>query len=495
MDVFLIVLRLLLAAVFAVAAYGKLFDRPGTEKAFAEFGVPEFLRSPLASILPVAELAIALTLLFVSTSWLGAVGAATLLIVFLAGMFYQLATGNAPDCHCFGQLHSEPVGASSIIRNLVLLSIAGFLLGQGSAYQGLSLVNNYQDIMQFIVGLAVIGLLGAIVFLLKRISDQQLEIVKRIEVLEVVGHGEAAVERENVTHPHEGLPIGAVFPDFELPGINGDMVTLDVVRSAKMPSLFFFISPTCTPCRSLVPEFERWQVELKDKVNLVFVSSGTAEANEEKFGTNIVRQLILQKDRELAETARAKWTPTAIYVDQNGRVASHAAAGDSAIRDLVERISSADLKEEYIHFMIGDEGPSGDRIGQKVPEFSLTEANGRPVTSDVFTGKTTLVTFWGLECGHCKNMLEEFRDWDRSKSSSAPQVIVFSEGEAEANAALGFKSPVVLDQGYKAATDLGMFGTPSAVLVNEEGVIISETAIGAPDIWALAGRNGSVRSK
>jgi hypothetical protein len=33
-----------------------------------------------------------------------------------------------------------------------------------------------------------------------------------------------------------------------------------------------------------------------------------------------------------------------------------------------------------------------------------------------------------------------------------------------------------------------MYGTPSAVLVNEDGVIVSETAIGAPDIWALIGK-------
>jgi hypothetical protein len=33
-----------------------------------------------------------------------------------------------------------------------------------------------------------------------------------------------------------------------------------------------------------------------------------------------------------------------------------------------------------------------------------------------------------------------------------------------------------------------MFGTPSAVLVNEDGTIVSETAVGAPNIWALIGK-------
>jgi hypothetical protein len=33
-----------------------------------------------------------------------------------------------------------------------------------------------------------------------------------------------------------------------------------------------------------------------------------------------------------------------------------------------------------------------------------------------------------------------------------------------------------------------MFGTPSAVLVNRDGKIVSETALGAPDIWSLIGK-------
>jgi hypothetical protein len=33
-----------------------------------------------------------------------------------------------------------------------------------------------------------------------------------------------------------------------------------------------------------------------------------------------------------------------------------------------------------------------------------------------------------------------------------------------------------------------MQGTPSAILVNERGIVVSETAIGAPDIWSLIGK-------
>ena len=49
------------------------------------------------------------------------------------------------------------------------------------------------------------------------------------------------------------------------------------------------------------------------------------------------RALSRPLERELADAAKAQWTPTAVLVDANGRIASHTAAGDNAIRDLVEK--------------------------------------------------------------------------------------------------------------------------------------------------------------
>jgi hypothetical protein len=76
----------------------------------------------------------------------------------------------------------------------------------------------------------------------------------------------------------------------------------------------------------LVPEFEEWKAELNGKVRTVFVSSGTAVENLAKFGNDIGGMMLLQKNRELADAAKAQWTPTAVLVDTNGRIASHTAA-------------------------------------------------------------------------------------------------------------------------------------------------------------------------
>ena len=85
-------------------------------------------------------------------------------------------------------------------------------------------------------------------------------------------------------------------------------------------------------------------------------------------------------------------------------------------------------------------------------------------------------------------MMIDLRDWDMRKGTDEPNLLVFSEGDIEEHKDLRLESPVVLDKGYKTAIRFGMFGTPSAVLVNADGKIMSETAVGAPDIWSLIKR-------
>src|SRR4029079_6083212 len=100
MDVILLLIRLFLFGVFALAGVTKLLDPTGSEKAVKDFGVPEDLAKPVTYALPIAEIAIGFLFLFLGTSWLAATGGLLLLLVFIGGMVYQMAKGNAPDCHC-----------------------------------------------------------------------------------------------------------------------------------------------------------------------------------------------------------------------------------------------------------------------------------------------------------------------------------------------------------------------------------------------------------
>lgn len=491
MDTFLLLLRVILCAVFAVAGIAKLYDLPGSRKAVADFGAPEFLAKPLAVALPVAEILVALSLVFVQTSWFGAIGALALLAVFIGGMAYQMAKGNAPDCHCFGAVHSEPVSVRSLVRNVLFAAPAFVLIASGRDNQGLNLFadsNNFSQgaSMQIIIGLATVALLAAIVYFLKRISEQQTQIMRRIEILEFTAtEGTKEVVREDAAAPGEGLPIGALAPNFTLPDITGKDVALKNLLAPNKATVFFFVSPTCNPCGALLPEIENWQNSLKDKLDFVFVSSGAGDENASKFGGATFKKILLQKDREVAELFGAKWTPTAVLINSDGRIASRGIVGDAAIRELFEKIANQPAAGG--RFLIaGNNGASN--VGQQIPAFELNDVTGNSFSANDLRGKETLIAYWNTNCGFCTRMLDDLREWDASKGQDAPNLLVVSSGEAEQHREMNLTSPIVLDKEGKLPEQLGMSGTPSAVLVNENGVIVSEIAVGADNIWSLVKR-------
>ena len=490
MDELLLLIRLTLFAVFGLAAVGKFLDLEGAEKAVREFGVPAEFAKFFALALPFAEAVFAVCFLFVSTSWLGAIGGLILLLSFVGGILWQIAQGRAPDCHCFGQIHSEPVGRKTLIRNIIFSLLALTLVASGRDNQGLGIIEGGSETMQLILIFIAVILGATAVYFLRKVLDTQTSILRRIELLEVMGREGVPLDRSDAGHPQDGLPIGSPFPNFELVDTSGRSVSLRSVLSNGRPAVFFFVSPTCEPCRAMLPELESWVAELGELVNFVFLSSGAAEANLEKFAGAFADEIVLQENREIAETVRARWTPTAVFVRTDGTIGSHLAAGDAAIRELIDGLRGGDVSDRDLYF-VGGNSMNGDRqpkIGEYLPEFSLRDVDGNLLTASDVRGKKTVAVFWSPSCPHCASMMNDLQAWDRSRAPSDPSLIVFSDGSLEEHETLDLDSPIVLDSGYKTAAQLGMFGTPSAVVLDETGRIVTETGVGASNIWALLGK-------
>lgn len=492
MEIVLLLIRIFLFAIFAVAGIGKLLDLKGSEKAVKEFGTPEELAKFFAVALPLAELVFAVCLLFVETSWTGAIGALILLLSFIGGMIWQLAQGNAPDCHCFGAIHSEPVSKKSLIRNIVFAVLAFALILSGRENQGANIFDFSNDsegnVMSVILGLATIGMLGAVVFYLKKISEQQTQIIKRIEILEVTAiDGGREVLREDVQPPTTGLPIGAPAPDFSLPDVNNKQTSFENLLMQAKPMLFLFVSPTCKPCAALLPDIEQWQAELKGKLNFVFISSGKVKENLDKFAGATLKQVLLQNDREVALQFGAEWTPTAVLIGNDGTIASQTAVGDKAIRELIESVK--EKIELSKPLLIGDKNNDlTEHLGEDAPEFFENDINEKLIASADLRGKKTLLTYWSLTCGFCDQMLEDLQNWDANRKAGEPDLLLISSGDADAHHEMNLQSPIILDNTHKIVGKLGMNATPSAVLIDENGKIASEIVVGSERIWTLLGK-------
>ncbi len=495
MEILLLIIRLFLFGIFALAGVGKLLDMEGSEKAVRGFGVPDNLAKPFSIFLPIAEIGIAISLLFVQVSWFGAIAGSGLLLIFTGGMLWQMKQGNAPDCHCFGQIHNEPVSIKSLLRNVAFAVLSLFLVFSGQANQGLDITNRIggeTGFMEIIIGVVIIGFLFGALYYLKKISEQQTQILRRIEVIELLSHeGGKEIERDDVENPSEGLPIGSPVPEFQLQDITGKQTTLTSVFGVGRPSLLFFVSPSCNPCQSLMPEIESWQEELKDKINFVFISNGKAKENLEKFGGDTFKTILLQEDREVAEELKAKWTPTALLVNPDGTIASKVAAGDTAIQEMIEKIKENGFDDELI-FIEATQNGAEPTIGKEAPDFELEDLEGKQISSKDLAGKKTLIAFWSATCPHCVNMLDELREWDKVKGQDEPNLILLSSGDEEAHKEFDLKSPILLEEKSETAQAFGMSGTPSAVMVNEKGKVVSEVAVGALNIWALLGKKKEI---
>lgn len=485
MDIVLLILRLILFGVFAVAGISKLLDPEGAKKAMRDFGTPDEFSDFFAIGLPFAEIVFAVCLLFVSMSWVGAAGALLLLTTFIGGMIWQMAQGNAPDCHCFGQVHSEPVGKKSLIRNIVFALMALVLLFSGRDNQGLDLAATSSGMVQMVLILFLVILGVLLLGYLVKVATQQNEIMRRLGVLEFATGDPEAVQRNEAGDPSDGLPIGAPLPDFALPDASGRAVRFENLLADNKPFLFLFVGTDCGPCESLIPEFDEWETELKDKLNLVFISSGDASESQAKFGGSGNRLLLIDKKRSFAVAVNAKWTPTGLYVDSDGNIASHVAAGDIAIRRLVDQVKSRDLNADFVYFL-GLNGHRRPNIGQR-PEFKVTDIAGGEITHEDLIGRKTLAVFTSPTCGHCGELMKQIREWESESRPHRPRMLIFTDGKAEDEKAHGLQAPIVIDDGYKTGVKFGMRGVPSAVLVDETGTVVSEAAIGSNNIWSLIG--------
>lgn len=320
--------------------------------------------------------------------------------------------------------------------------------------------------------------------------QQQGRLLLRLDALDG-----APAQRPAAPTPALGLPVGTPAPGFDLPDLDGTPVSLDALRGTGKPVLLLFTDPSCGPCQALLPDVGRWQHEHGDKLTLVLVSRGTVEENRAKTAEHGITPVLLQQNREVATAYQANATPGAVLIHPQGTIASPVAPGADAITGLLARARAPSpaiplLPHAPTPIPSGGNGHVPQpvvRIGDPAPALRLPALDGTPVDLADFRGRETVVLFWNPGCGFCQRMLPDLQAWEATRREEAPALLVISTGTAEANREQGIRSPLVRDEGFGVGRSFGANGTPMAVLVDAEGRIASELAVGAPAVLALAG--------
>ncbi len=312
----LVIVRLFLAAVFIVAGVAKLVDRSGTRQALADFDVPDRLADPLVLLLPAAELVVATALLFPTTARWGAVGGLVLLALFVAGLTRVLRRGEAPDCHCFGQVHSKPASWTTVGRNLVLAVLAAYvaLEGPGPSLTSWAAGTNATDL--WLIAIASLATLATTTSVLLWRENRRLR----------------STNDRAVAAPRQ---VGALAPQFSLPSAKGRVVSLQDLLADDCACVLTFVSPGCGPCQLLLPELARWQDTVTERLALALVAPVKATEAEQLAREHALADVLIDEQANVMHAYGAWGTPSAILVASDGTVRSAPVAGYVAIESLI----------------------------------------------------------------------------------------------------------------------------------------------------------------
>jgi peroxiredoxin len=249
----------------------------------------------------------AVLLLLASTAEIGAVLALVLLAGFITGIARAMSKGVAPDCNCFGQIHSAPAGRTTLIRNGILAALAVVVLigGGGPAIDSWISDRSAAELI------ALVGVVAA-----AALGFWALQLAQRVRRLD----DEVVAQRKEMNLLPPGLPVGADAPDFSVLNMNGQSVTLDDLRAQGRPILLMFTSPGCGPCNDMFPSLRRWQQTLSRQLTVALISTGTVENNMpviEKYG---FENLFVEDQLSVSQAYRVRGTPSALLITSDGKI-------------------------------------------------------------------------------------------------------------------------------------------------------------------------------
>ena len=182
---------------------------------------------------------------------------------FAAAIFATIGRGATPDCHCFGRLHSEPVGLGTLRRVLLLALVAALCVSVGHETADLSAtawIDGLGTTGRVAVGLgAVVAILVLLVIAMTRLvlalARRQGELLARVDALE---RQQPPMSRLSVI------------------GVDREPQSLNVPRTDGLPTLLVFSDPGCGPCNALKPRLAQWQRELGDRLAIAEITRGSA---------------------------------------------------------------------------------------------------------------------------------------------------------------------------------------------------------------------------
>lgn len=332
----------LLTFTLLVSGLAKLGARQGTEEAMTSLRLPlRPLHRTIASVLPVAEIVLALGL------WLPSVPLQTMVAVLIAALMvaYLIIIGRAltfdelVECSCFGSIASPTVSKATLGRNL-LLAACGVLTVVAASSGALTAALVQTPLLLVNMGIALLLAIALTVLTLGGTSGTSG--TSGTGGASGTGGeggtagaggtaGEGVEEDELLDYERTRTPAAVL----QQPG--GRLITLTQL-TAQRAALLIFVSEGCGPCERVLDQAEGWISALSPVLQVRFVFSRPVDQLRERTTARVGEHAM----HDLQFTARSalggRTAPSAVLLGADGQLAGGPVDGGSAVIDFVEEI-------------------------------------------------------------------------------------------------------------------------------------------------------------
>lgn len=308
-----------------------------------------------------------------------------------------------------------------------------------------------------------------------------------------------------------GLAVGVPFSPFRLPDLDGNKVGLEDFAGKRVLAVHW--NPGCGFCDLIASDLAELQPAfLAQNVQMVLLAYGGAEANRKLAEEHrLLCPILLMDDTGGLAAFQNQGTPSAYLLDSQGNVAEPLAVGANNVPALAERAAAPKEAGDDSHDKPARKALPGERplsesklrrdglpAGTPAPLFSLPDLDGQTVSLESYRGRKVLLVFSDPNCGPCDAVAPELARIHEAHRGNGLSVVLVGRGDPDENkqkaAKFGFPFPVVLQKKWELSKQYGIFATPIAFLVDEQGVIEQPVGQGAAGILALVPEREAVSS-
>lgn len=318
------------------------------------------------------------------------------------------------------------------------------------------------------------GLLSSHVYRLHSLMSRQAGLRGRLDAIEDLMYTHDQAD-EPAPDPTRASP-------FVMPGPNDAIVSLDRLLALGKPVLLVFTDPSTGTGASLLRHIGAWQQANDFPLTVAAIGPNCADSRTPIVPPTGIAHILYQEDSDISRSYGITLTPAVVLMRSNGALAGPPTVGARGIEALLHSVAKASVEARARReASVTANTPA---IGQPAPMVILSDLDN--VEQSVAPpDRPQILLFWSPLCGYCNQLASDLHAWESTPPVGLPPLTLIARGTAEQNRSEQFGVRTLLDDDLSASNAFGAVATPSAIVIDGNGTVVSPMARGIREVREL----------